>query len=86
MHDIQGQVLIDIAQLHPNHESRLEAIERAEKLRQRERQLSQLNKFQEELGDFVDDNRLKKSGGIEEVESLRKQRDQENLKNSFGIV
>ena len=86
LHDIQGQVLIDIAQLHPNHESRLEAIERAEKLRQRERQLSQLNKFQEELGDFVDDNRLKKSGGIEEVESLRKQRDQENLKNSFGIV
>lgn len=86
LHDIQGQVLVDIAQLNPNHESRLEAIERAEKLRQRERQLSQLNKFQEELGDFVEDNRLKKSGGIEEVENLRKQRDQENLKNSFGIV
>ncbi|KAI5957061.1 BUD6 [Candida theae] len=86
LHDIQGQVLVDIAQLNPNHESRLEAIERAEKLRERERQLSQLNKFQEELGDFVEDKRLKNSGGIEEIESLRKQRDEENLKNSFGIV
>ncbi|KAI5961520.1 BUD6 [Candida margitis] len=86
LQDIQGQLLVDIAQLNPDHESRLEAIERAEKLRERERQLSQLNKFQEELGDFVDDNRLKKSGGIEEIENLRKQRDEENLKNSFGII
>ncbi|KAG5417629.1 BUD6 [Candida metapsilosis] len=86
LHDIQGQVLVDIAQLNPNHESRLEAIERAEKLRERERQLSRLNKFQEELGDFVEDKKLKKSGGIEGIENFRKQRDQENLKSSFGVV
>ncbi|CAK9435937.1 uncharacterized protein LODBEIA_P05500 [Lodderomyces beijingensis] len=86
LHSIKDQVLVNIASLNPNHESRVEAIERAEKLREKERAMSRLNKFQEELGDFVEDNRLKKSGGIEEIENLRKQRDQENLKSSFGIV
>ena len=86
LHNIKDQVLVDIIQLKPDHESRVEAIERAEKLRQRERELARNDKFQEELGDFVEDGKLKKSGGIEEIENMRKQRDQENLKSSFGII
>ncbi|KAI5951331.1 BUD6 [Candida jiufengensis] len=86
LNNVKDAVLIDIQQLNPDHESRVEAIERAEKLREREKQLSRLNKFQEELGDFVEDNKLKKSGGIAELEIQRMQRDKENLKNSFGIV
>ncbi|KAI5960215.1 BUD6 [Candida pseudojiufengensis] len=86
LNNVKDAVLIDIQQLNPDHESRVEAIERAEKMRERERQLSRLNQFQEELGDFVEDNKLKKSGGIAELENQRMARDKENLKSSFGII
>ncbi|RCK55887.1 Importin subunit beta-3 [Candida viswanathii] len=78
LHDAKDAVLSDIAALTPNHESRVEAIERAEKIREKEREMMRLNKFQEELGDFVEDNKLKKSGGIEELEKSRKMKDSEN--------
>ncbi|KAK6459468.1 bud site selection protein [Scheffersomyces xylosifermentans] len=86
LHNIKDAVLNEVAALKPNHESRVAAIEKAEKLRERERELMQLNKFQEELGDFVEDNKLKKSGGIEELERVRQLKDSENLKSSFGII
>ncbi|ABN65064.2 bud site selection protein [Scheffersomyces stipitis CBS 6054] len=86
LHSIKDAVLSEVAALRPNHESRVLAIERAEKLRERERELLKLNKFQEELGDFVVDNKLKKSGGIEELEKQRQLKDSENLKSSFGII
>ncbi|MCJ1310547.1 Bud site selection protein 6 [Agyrium rufum] len=72
-------VLGEVKALQPNHESRLEAIERAEKARQREledRKDSEL--FKKELGSFVDEGRLKKSGGVEEAERLRKAKDEKN--------
>ena len=77
-------MLNDIVGLTPNHESRLEAIERAEKLREKERDMMKLTKFQEELGDFVEDKKLKNQG-IEEIEKQRQLRDIENLKSSFGV-
>lgn len=86
LHDLKDAVLNDIVGLTPNHESRLEAIERAEKLREKERDMMKLTKFQEELGDFVEDKKLKKSGGIEEIEKQRQLRDIENLKSSFGGI
>ncbi|ODV76679.1 AIP3-domain-containing protein [Suhomyces tanzawaensis NRRL Y-17324] len=86
IHGMKDAVLNEVAALRPNHESRLEAIEKAEKLRERERELMKLSKFQEELGEFVEDGKLKKSGGIEEVERMRKEKDNENLKSSFGII
>ena len=85
LHDLKDAVLNDIVGLTPNHESRLEAIERAEKLREKERDMMKLTKFQEELGDF-EDKKLKKSGGIEEIEKQRQLRDIENLKSSFGGI
>ncbi|KAK7679294.1 hypothetical protein QCA50_017681 [Cerrena zonata] len=72
LHDLKDAVLNEVVTLRPDHASRLEAIAKAEKLREKEREMMQLTKFQEELGDFVGDSKLKKSGGIEELERLRK--------------
>ncbi|KAH6661502.1 bud site selection protein [Plectosphaerella plurivora] len=68
-------VLGEVRALQPNHEDRLEAIERAEKLRQRELAGRNDNKLQKELRNFVEEGKLKKSGGFEEVERARKAKD-----------
>lgn len=70
-------VLGEVRALRPNHEDRLEAIERAEKLRQRELEQSDGadNPLKRELTDFVGEGKLKKSGGFEEVERARKAKD-----------
>ena len=52
----------------PNHESRLEAIERAEIERERTR-YDETYQVSRRVSDFVEDKKLKKSGGIEEIES-----------------
>ncbi|KER00325.1 hypothetical protein AUEXF2481DRAFT_59057, partial [Aureobasidium subglaciale EXF-2481] len=64
-------VLGEVRALQPNHESRLEAIERAEKARQRELEERRDGEFQKELSSFVEEGKLKKSGGVEEAERLR---------------
>ncbi|KAI9711423.1 MAG: hypothetical protein M1812_007168 [Candelaria pacifica] len=71
----QDGVLGEVRALQPNHETRLEAIERAEKARQRELEDRQGGEFQKELGSFVEEGRLKKSGGVEEAERMRKSKD-----------
>lgn len=68
-------VLGEVRALQPNHENRLEAIERAEKLRKKELETRQGGEFQKELGNFVEEGRLKKAGGFEEVERARKAKD-----------
>jgi hypothetical protein len=68
-------VLGEVRALQPNHENRLEAIERAEKTRQKELESRRVGVFQKELGQFVEEGRLKKSGGVEETERLRKTKD-----------
>lgn len=75
-------VLGEVKALQPNHESRLEAIERAEKARQRELANRDGGEFKKELGEFVGENRLKKSGGVEEVERLRKMKDERARKEN----
>ncbi|KAK4992593.1 Bud site selection protein 6 [Elasticomyces elasticus] len=69
-------VLGEVRALQPNHENRLEAIERAEKARQRELESRKEGEFSKELGSFVEEGRLKKSGGVEEAERLRKTKDE----------
>lgn len=69
-------VLGEVRALQPNHESRLEAIERAEKLRQKELESRRVGEFQKELGSFVEEGKLKKAGGFEEVERARKMKDE----------
>ncbi|KAH0543837.1 hypothetical protein FGG08_001876 [Glutinoglossum americanum] len=68
-------VLGEVRALQPNHENRLEAIERAEKMRQKELESRRGGEFQKELGNFVEEGKLKKSGGVEEAERLRKVKD-----------
>jgi hypothetical protein len=69
-------VLGEVRALQPNHENRLEAIERAEKLRQKELESRRGGEFQKELGTFVEEGKLKKAGGFEEAERLRKAKDE----------
>ena len=68
-------VLGEVRALQPNHENRLEAIERAEKLRQKELERRRENPLRKELVNFVEEGKLKKSGGVEEVERARKAKD-----------
>lgn len=69
-------VLGQVRALQPNHESRLEAIERAEKQRQKDLESRRGGEFQKELGAFVEEGKLKKAGGFEEVERARKAKDE----------
>lgn len=76
-------VLGEVRALQPNHESRLEAIERAEKARQKELETRRVGLFQKELGKFVEEGKLKKSGGVEETERLRRAKDDRIRKEVF---
>ena len=76
-------VLGEVRALRPNHETRLEAIERAEKARQRELETRREGEFTKELGSFVEEGRLKKSGGVEEAERLRKVKDEKNRREAW---
>jgi prefoldin subunit 5 len=79
-------VLGEVRALQPNHESRLEAIERAEKARQRELEERRDGEFQKELSSFVDEGKLKKSGGVEEAERLRKLKDERSRKENYELL
>ncbi|KAH8735253.1 actin interacting protein 3-domain-containing protein [Ilyonectria robusta] len=68
-------VLGEVRALQPNHEDRLEAIERAEKLRQKDLESRAGNPIFREMVTVVTEGKLKKSGGFEEVERARKAKD-----------
>ncbi|KAI9892262.1 MAG: Bud site selection protein 6 [Vezdaea aestivalis] len=74
-HAAKEGVLGEVRALSVNHENRLEAIERAERNRQRELESRRGGEFQKELGSFVDEGKLKKTGGAEETERRRKAKD-----------
>lgn len=76
-------VMGEVRALQPNHEGRLEAIERAERARRIELDNRAQNAFKKELGNFVEENKLKKTGGVEETERLRLRRDEEARKENF---
>ncbi|KAL6236460.1 hypothetical protein BDW75DRAFT_206864 [Aspergillus navahoensis] len=82
----KDNVLGEVRALQPNHESRLEAIERAEKARQKELETRRVDLFQKELGTFVQEGKLKKSGGFEEAERLRRAKDERNRKEMWNIA
>ncbi|KAF2677263.1 actin-interacting protein [Lentithecium fluviatile CBS 122367] len=77
-------VLGEVKALQPNHESRLEAIERAEKARQRELENRREGEFKKELGSFVEEGKLKKTGGVEEAERLRIAKDERARKENHA--
>lgn len=83
---VKDNILNDIKVLSPDHEKRVLAISKAEKIRDKEKELMKFDQFQEELGSFVEESKLKKAGGINQVERIRANKDIENLKNSLGII
>lgn len=83
---VRDQLLTEVQSLNPDHEGRAEALERAEKLWLKEREYRDTGEFEEELGNFVENSSFKRSGGVEEVERLRRQKDEENLRATFGGV
>jgi len=79
-------VLGEVRALQPNHETRLEAIERAERARQLDLESRGEGSFKKELGSFVEAGRLKRSGGVEEAERLRKSKDDRARKENWERV
>lgn len=83
-------VLGEVRALQPNHENRMEAIERAEKIRQKDLATRSKNPITEELVAFVTEGKLKKSGGFEEIERERLAKDErarkENWERANGLL
>ncbi|KAI5303384.1 hypothetical protein KEM56_007609, partial [Ascosphaera pollenicola] len=82
---VKDSVLGEVKALQPNHQTRLDAIERAEKARQKELEDRRVGKFQKELGSFVQEGKLKKSGGIDETERMRKLKDEQNRREAWEL-
>ena len=82
-HEAKTGVLDEVRALQPNHETRLEAIERAEKARQKELLTRKGGEFQREVENFVGEGKLKKTGGAEEVERVRKMREEKARKDNY---
>lgn len=72
---VKKAVLDEVSALQPNHTHRAQAVERVEKMRQRELAQGISSDFEAELSQFVDEDRLAKSGGVAEVERKREERD-----------
>ena len=82
-HEAKTGMLDEVRALQPNHESRLEAIERAEKIRQKELESRKVGEFQREVENFVEEGKLRKTGGMDEVERRRKTKDEQARKENF---
>jgi len=72
----KDNVLVEVQGLKIDHEDRMDAIQRAEKARQKELENRKEGAFKKELGNFVEEGKLKKTGGVEEAERLRKFKDE----------
>lgn len=77
-------VLDEVRALRPNHEDRLEAIERAEKARLRDLENRKANEFQREVEQFVEEGKLRKTGGMDEVERLRDLKDRRAIQENWA--
>ncbi|SCU87553.1 LAFA_0E07448g1_1 [Lachancea sp. 'fantastica'] len=80
---LRDAVLSEVAALEPDHQERLDAIEKAEKLRKKEMNYRNNSEFEDELGNFVNSHNFKKAGGICEIDRERQRRDEENLRANF---
>ncbi|GAA5990466.1 hypothetical protein JCM11641_007212 [Rhodosporidiobolus odoratus] len=83
-HEGLNTVLMEVRALQPDPSKRLEAIERAEREREKQLAAGQTDEFKQELGAFVGEGKLKKSGGIEEAERMRQKKSEATLKAMFS--
>ncbi|KIW05217.1 hypothetical protein, variant [Verruconis gallopava] len=82
-HKAKDGVLGEVKALSIDHDSRIDAIQRAERARKKELESRSEGAFKKELGAFVEEGRLKKTGGVEEVERQRKAKDARNIKENM---
>jgi len=80
---VREQVMVAVESINPNHEERLDALEKAEKHWEREKKYKGDDEFKDELGNFVENSGLKKLGGLEEIERQRREKDEANLRANF---
>ncbi|KAJ2721684.1 Bud site selection protein 6 [Coemansia sp. Benny D115] len=84
--DAKKEFLMQISCVDIDHEKRLEALKSAEKLRQKELLAAKVNEFEEELGEFVSQRKLRKTGGTEELERRREEKNIEVMKDMLKSV
>ncbi|KAJ1963837.1 Bud site selection protein 6 [Dipsacomyces acuminosporus] len=77
--------LMQITCVDVDHERRLGALKAAEKLRQQEL-ATKVDEFEAELADFVGQRRLRKTGGTEELERRRAEKEVEVMKDMLKSV
>ena len=82
-HEGLSTVMLEVKALKPDPERRLQAIERAERVRQAEL-AGRKDEFAAELGDFVEGGKLKRSGGVEETERVRQARNEATLRSMLS--
>ncbi|KAI8052367.1 actin interacting protein 3 [Syncephalis plumigaleata] len=74
-----NQVMQEITCIEPDSNRRLQALEQAERMRRLELE-QQVGEFEQELGDFVAEKKLRPTGGFEETERRREERRKETMK------
>ncbi|KAJ1847883.1 Bud site selection protein 6, partial [Coemansia sp. RSA 2703] len=77
--DAKEGFLRQITCVDVDHQRRLDALEVAERLRRQELS-AKVNEFDEELEEFVSQRKLRKTGGTEEVERRREEKNAEIMK------
>lgn len=83
----KDSLLGEVRALRPNHETRLEAIERAERARQKELEDRRENvAFKKELGSFVFESKLRKTTGFEELERQIRAKEELALREEHQAV
>ncbi|KAF9924217.1 Bud site selection protein 6 [Linnemannia zychae] len=76
-------VMEEVKMIEPDSNKRLKAMAQMEKLRHIELS-NRIDEFEEELTSFVGASKLRKTGGAQEAERQRQQRDLENLRAMFA--
>ncbi|KAJ1801676.1 Bud site selection protein 6 [Coemansia sp. RSA 2399] len=84
--DAKKSFLMQISCVDVDHARRLDALDAAEKLRRKELLASKVNEFDEELSDFVGQQKLRKTGGTEELERRRAEKEIEVMKDMLKSV
>ena len=78
-------LLGEVRALEPNHTDRVAAIKRAEEKRWKELDSRREHvAFKRELGKFVEEGKLKKSGGVQAIDDSRQEKDQKALKDEWA--
>lgn len=78
-----ASVLKQVTTIDVDHAKRVKAMEHAEKMRAREL-ANRIDDFEKELTAFVDAKKLKRTGGAEQVDRQRKQKDEQLLKALYS--